>query len=237
MNIERKATPLELAEINTDRRTAVIAHSVYDNIDRYGDISRKGMFNKSWSETKAEDIRFDIDHDPGKQPGRVTKVFEDEKKAYTAVKFGSHTLGTDTMLMMDEGIIRGASFEFVAEKKGQIEVKGRKVRELKEVRHIASTVTLALPPVNPEAGVVSVTKADMSALKEFKAHLDRLEAFCRNTTASDMCIIKILAEVKAARDILSGIDTANTPLITEPVASNDREAFRKQLLLLNLQMS
>jgi hypothetical protein len=157
--VERKSMKLELSDMDTQHRTAVIAHAVYDNIDRAGDISRKGMFNKSWKEKKAEDIVFDIDHDPTQQPGLVKKVWETEKKAFSQVWFGSHTLGNDTMLMMDEGIMKGASFEFVTEKKSFIEVKGRKVRELKEVQHLATTVTLALPPVNPLAGVESVTKA------------------------------------------------------------------------------
>lgn len=230
--IERKATVLELSDMDKDRRTAVIAHAVYDNIDRFKDISRRGMFNKSWKEQKAADIRFDIDHDPKQQPGTVTGTFENEQKAFTKVKFGTHTLGNDTMIMMDEGIIRGASFEFIAEKKGTIMVKGQKVRELREVRHLATTVTLSITPVNLAAGVVSVTKADIGALVQFKAHIDRLEAFCRDTTASDEAIINILAEVKAAREILSQYDTADTPLITEPDASrNDNDTFYKKLLL------
>lgn len=217
--IERKATQLELSDLDTEHRTAVIAHAAYDVIDRYGDISRKGMFNKSWSEKKASDIRFDIDHDPTQQPGRVIKTYEDEKKAYTKVKFGSHTLGNDTLLMMDEGIIRGASFEFITEKKGDLNIKGRKIRELKEVKHIASTVTLSLPPVNPAAGVVSVTKAGEINTEELQARLQAMEKFCRNTTASDETIQNIMAEVKAMKSIISVNDTANTQLATEPSAS------------------
>ncbi len=232
--IERKATVLELSDMDKDRRTAVIAHAVYDNIDRFKDISRRGMFNKSWNETKASDIQFNIDHDPTKQPGKVTRTYENEQKAFTEVKFGTHTLGNDTMIMMDEGIIRGASFEFIPEKKAMVIVKGQKVRELKEVRHLATTVTLALPPVNSLAGVVSVTKADIGALIQFKAHIDRLEHFCRNTTASDETIINIEAEIKAAREILSQYDTSDTQLIIEPSDSrNDNDMFYKKLLLIN----
>jgi hypothetical protein len=239
--IERKSLDFELSDMDKEHRTAVIAHAVYDNIDRFGDISRKGMFNKSWKETKASDIYFNIDHDMKSQPGLVRATFENEQKAFTKVWFGTHTLGNDTMLMMDEGIIRGASFEYITEKKAMIEVKGRKVRELKEVRHLGSTVTLALPPVNPLAGVEYVSKAMTSdaIIAEFKAHVDKLDSFCRNTTASDDCIIKILGEVKAARQLISSFDTASTQVITEPVASSDdnRDAFHKQLLLLNLQLS
>lgn len=233
--IEYKSIELELSDLNKERRTAVIAHAVYDNIDRAGDISRKGMFSRSWKSTNPSDIIFDIDHDRSKQPGKTIGVYEDEKKAYTKVNFGTHTLGNDTMLMMDEGIIRGASFEYITEKKASKEFKGRKVRELLEVRHLATTVTLALPPVNPEAGVISVTKASKESIAQFKSHLDRLENFCRNTTASDELIISIEAEIKAAREILNRNDTVDTPLITDQSASV-KAKFSNALHLLTLKI-
>ena len=227
--IEHKSGVFELSDMDKERRTAIIAHAVYDNIDRYGDICRKGMFKKSWTETKAGDIRFDIDHDKKLQPGTVLATYEEETKAYTKVKFGSHTLGNDTMLMMDEGIIRGASFEYIAEKKGMIEVKGKKVRELKEVKHLATTVTLSLPPVNPLAGVVSVTKSmDLdSVLAEYKGRIENMEKFCRGTSASDECIKSILDEIKEAKSFLYGEDK-------EP--EDNGGEFRRRLMLLNMQM-
>jgi hypothetical protein len=231
---ERKSMDLEVSELNRERRTAVIAHAVYNNIDRFGDISRKGMFNKSWNEKKASEIRFDVDHNPHKQPGLVKQVWEDEKKAYTKVSFGNHTLGNDTMIMMDEGIIRGASFEFITEKKSALTLNKRKVRELIQVNHIATTVALALPPVNPEAGVITVTKADIGMLAELKARIDHLERFCRNTTASDECIENILSQIGEVKSIISRNDTADL------VADHDKDAsvkeFSNALHLLKLKL-
>lgn len=238
--IERKAIDLDLSDMDKEHRTAVVSHAHYDNIDRMGDISRKGMFNKSWSETKVANIRFDIDHDARQQPGKVAATFENERKAFTKLSFGNHTLGNDTMIMMDEGIIRGASFEFVTQKKSMIEVKGKAVRELREVKHLATTVTLSIPPVNPLAVVESVTKAmDITKLlTEFKAYVEKMESFCRNTTASDDCILNIQNELKAARSFLSSFDTAFTQPITAPDASNgDNDNFRSKLLLLTMQQT
>lgn len=232
--IEYKSLDLDTSDMDRERRTAIISHTVYDVIDRAGDISRKGMFNKSWSETKAENIRFDIDHNPAQQPGRVIKVFENEKKAFTQVKFGNHTLGNDTMIMMDEGIIRGASFEFVTEKKANIAIKGRMVRELKEVRHIATTVSLAKRPINLLAKVESVTKAGDIDLAEVKARIEKMERFCRDTNASDDCIVNLLQEIAEVKSIISTHDTADTPLITEPDASV--KEFSNALRLYSLQV-
>lgn len=232
--IEKKALPtFELSDMDKEHRTAVIAHAHYNNIDRYGDISRKGMFTKSWKESRAQDIRFDIDHDASLQPGLVKATSENESKAFTKVWFGTHTLGTDTMLMMDEGIIRGASFEYITDKKADLVIKGRKIRELKEVKHIATTVTLSLPPVNPLAGVISVTKAGEIDLPALKARVENMEKFCRNTNASDDCIKNLLNEIEEFKSILSTYDTADTQQATEPDASV--KEFSNALHLLTLK--
>lgn len=239
----------EMSDMSKDRRTAVIAHAVYDVVDRatpIPDISRKGMFTKTWTETKAKGydkaLGFFINHTPSLQPGLVKDVWEDEKKAYTKVSFGTHTLGEDTMKMMDEGIIRDASFSFKALRKNFLTINGKKVRELKEVAHGETSVVIGMPPINPLAGVVSVTKsADFNTIfSEFKAYVHRMETFCRNTTATDETIINIQNEIKTAKQFISSFDTAPTQVAPAPDASsddNDREAYRKQLLLFNTQLS
>jgi HK97 family phage prohead protease len=234
--LEFKAVePFELQEFNTERRTAVIAHAVYDTIDSSGDIARRGMFNKSWKEHKA--IKFLIDHNPALRPGIVTNVYEDERKAYTKVKFSQSTLGTDTMYQMDEGIITGASFGFYTIKANPLTVKGKKIRELKEVIHDETTVALEMAPVNKLAGVVKVNKADSRAVAEFKAHIERIEKFCRNSKASDETIEQLEAEVKAARELLSSYDTPDTQLITEQSGSSDEsKEFANHLHLLTLKI-
>lgn len=301
---EYKATePIELTELNTERKTAVIAHAVYDNVDKKKDIARRGMFTKSWKENKAVD--FLIDHDKAQKPGKVTDLYDDEKKAYTKVKFSGSTLGTDTMLMMDEGIIRGASFGFYAIKANKIEIKGQKVRELKEVFQDETTVTYALSPINDMAGVVKVTKAmqefdkeikalsqseqstllaivknDQNTLEELirisgvvgtdsdlytwitwnisrradmmgdirsqlrynaaqmgemKAHLQTMERFCRDTTASDDCIQTILGQVEEVKGIISAHDTSHTRQRSEPSDSVSTK-FTDALQLLTLKI-
>jgi hypothetical protein len=164
--MERKALPLEVKDLDTSKRTAIIAHAAYDNIDRVNDVSRKGMFTKSWNESKS-DISLYLNHDDTLAPGRVEDVFEDGDKAMTKAWFGTHTLGNDTLIMMDEKVIRFASFGYITEKSNPITIKGKSVRELKEVRHLETSVLTKLP-ANPKSGVVSVTKA-MFPTEEVKA--------------------------------------------------------------------
>lgn len=229
----------EVKDMDMGKREAVIAHAVYNNIDRTGDISRKGMFTKSWKEYK-DDLAYYRNHDDNQVPGRVTDVWEDEQKAYTKVWHGTHTLGNDTLLMLDEGIIKKASFGYIPTRKDYIEVKGKKVRELKEVVHLETSV-LTRMQANPLAGVEKVTKAAelSNVIVELKQSLQIMEKFCRHTKASDMTILMILQEIKEANRIISAYDTAFTQVAPAPDASVDEggdDVFKKQLSLLHLQL-
>lgn len=286
--LEYKTIPLQVDDLSKEKKTAVIAHATYDNIDRLGDISRAGMFTKSWNESKA-DILFLENHDPKRKPGKVIDVWEDKAQAYTHVKFGNYTLGNDMLEMIDMGVVTDASFGFKAIKAPMTTIKGRKVRELKEVYHGETTLVNGLVAVNPLSGVkllnkaftgdemevkalsdteqsllqvminsgtdllakmvaasalmdknsdlytwihyvISETSSQVASAKsqmrygtksfgELKAHIENAEKFCRNSNASDECIQNVMAEVKAAQEIISSFDTANTHEIYEPAAS------------------
>lgn len=186
--VEYKSIPLKLTDVDKSSRTAVIAHSAYNNIDRTKDISRKGMFTKSWEEGK-DDISFYLNHDDEQAPGKVIGVKEDSDYAYTEAKMGTHTLGNDTLIMMDEGIIKKASFGYITMKSKPIEVKGQKVRELLEVKHIETSV-LTKMPANPKAGVVSVVKFfDISRL-EMKTLNDQEQLFLQGIIASGSKLVR-----------------------------------------------
>lgn len=232
--MEHKSVPFELKDMSKVSRTAVIAHAVYNNIDVMGDISTKGMFNSSWERKSAIDFRFN--HDISQIPGTVLRTFEDEQKAYTDVKFGNWKLGDDLIEMIDSGVIRGASFGFVTEKKEFKEVKGRKVRILRQVFH-HETSLLTGYPANPLAGIVSLTKAEDIAnlIGEVKEQIDVLKKFCANSNASDKTIITILGEIKNTELILSKYDTASTPVAPDGDASRN-DSFYKQLLLINAKI-
>lgn len=186
--VEYKSIPLKLTDVDKSSRTAVIAHSAYNNIDRTKDISRKGMFTKSWEESK-DDISFYLNHDDTQAPGKVIGVKEDSDFAYTESKMGTHTLGNDTLIMMDEGIIKKASFGFLTVKSKPIEVKGQKVRELLEVKHIETSV-LTMLPANPKAGVISVVKSFRGNRLELKTLNDQEQIFLQGIIASGSKLVR-----------------------------------------------
>lgn len=234
-NFEHKEINLEFKDMDRGKRTAVIAHAVYNSIDRVGDISTKGMFNKSWKEYKNIDFLFN--HDKSEIVGNVLSVFEDEHKAYTEVKFGRWALGDDVLEMADAGVLRGASFGYITEKKSFENIKGRKIRKLQEVIHLETSL-VTTTPVHPDAGVVKLNKSlseeDAAAIQ---GHIDLMEKFCRDTKASDECIIGILKEIQEAKSVLLKYNTVDTHDDEQPISGNneDEKALANSLYLLTLK--
>ncbi len=159
------------------------------------------MFTKSWSESK-EDINFYLNHNDEQAPGKVVDVYEDGSAAYTKAWLGTHTLGNDVLTMMDEGVIKKASFGYITKKANKITVKGRKVRELKEVAHIETSVLTKLP-CNPSAGVRSVVKS----LAEIKALSSNEQSLLKRIMGNDQTTLEDLVRISATLDVNSDLYT------------------------------
>ncbi len=231
MALEYKSTKFEVKDVNKGERSAVIAFATYNNIDRTKDILRKGSFNRSWTNNKS-DIRLFLNHDPNLAPGKPTEFWEDDNHAYVKAWFGTHTLGEDTLKMMDEGIITDSSFGFKTIKANNIEIKGEKVRELKELEHFETSI-LTHWGANPLSKVQMVTKAlPMGAVDELKASIDRMEKFCHNTTASDEAIQKILLELQEAKSLFDTADTSDG----NSAASDENESNMDSQRLLGITL-
>ena len=225
---------LEFKDLDTSKRTAVIKHAVYTSIDRVKDISTKGMFTKSWNENKPD---FLFNHVEGATVGNVKGTYDDDSGAYTEVKFGNWTLGNDVLEMASEGVLKGASFGYISDKSKNeyITVKGQKVRKLREVKHIETSL-LTVIPAHPEAGIVLLNKAfdelnDNDAcsllqwndeqIQSMKAYVEQLAKYCHKAKASDDTIQALQKHLTEYKQIISAYDTALTQLATEPDASDE----------------
>lgn len=190
---------IELKDLDSNKRTAVIKHAVYTSIDRVKDISTKGMFTKSWNEGLP---KFYFNHDSTQKPGVVKSVSDDNEGAYTEVKFANTTLGNDVMEMASEGMLEGASYGYVTEKKQFIEVKGQKVRKLLEVKHLETSL-LDVTPCHPEAGIVILNKS-LNEL-ELKALSETEQTALKTVLANDMASIQSLITLAGSLDTNSDL--------------------------------
>lgn len=201
--MERKNITLEVKDLDTSKRIAIIAHAAYDNIDYTKDISRKGMFTKSWKENK--DVNFYLNHDDEKAPGKILDLYEDDKHAYTKAWLGTHTLGNDTLLMLDEGIIKKASFGYYTTKSNPITIKGQKIRELKEVIHTETSV-LTKMPANIKTNIVSVVKS-FDGFPELKTLTPQEQGLLKEININDADTIGRLVSIAAGLDPQSDLYT------------------------------
>jgi HK97 family phage prohead protease len=226
--------PIEFKDLDTSKRTAVIKHAVYTSIDKVGDISTKGMFKKSWNEGKPD---FLFNHMEGSTVGSVKNVYDDDSGAYTEVKFGNWTLGNDVLEMASEGVIKGASFGYISDKNKSefLTVKGQKIRKLKEVKHLETSLLTVLP-AHPEAGIVLLNKSleDISEddineliiwggehITSLKSYVQKIDAYCRKAKASDETITTLQNSLTEYKKLISDYDTAITRIANEPVASDE----------------
>lgn len=155
-----KAAANSINDVDLGKRTAVTKFATYNSLDRDKDRAHKGMFTKSWQEFT--DVRIFLNHQKELAPARLedqinpTKsMWEDSQHAYAKMWFGTHTLGNDTLKMMDEKIITDSSYYFLPTKYTKNEAGGYNFTEafLKEVS------VLTHWGAHPESKIVSVNKA------------------------------------------------------------------------------
>jgi HK97 family phage prohead protease len=144
---------LTIKDIDFQKRTAVIAQATYNSLDREGDRANKGMFTKSWNESRS-DIRLFKNHNKYSGPGRVDEFWEDEQHGYIKAYLGTNTEGEDVLRQLDEKIIVASSFGFNPVRAPKMSNKGV---DLKEVQWLETSV-LTHWGAHKDSGVVSVQK-------------------------------------------------------------------------------
>lgn len=200
--METKSISLEFKDIDPVKRSAVIAHAVYDSVDEVGDISSRGMFAKSWKEYKAVDFLFN--HKEDQIVGTVLGLWDDETKAYTEVKFGKWKLGDDVLEMADAKVLRGASFGYVTQRKEYKSIKGQNIRVLKQVIH-KETSLLTLRPAHKGAGIVKLVKS-LDEM-EFKKLTPTEVQSLKQIVNADYDCLRALVELSGRLDVTSDLYT------------------------------
>lgn len=242
-----KATKFKTKDIDTAKRTAVLAFATYNTEDRDKDIARKGMFTKSWSES-FDDIRYFKNHNKDIPIGTIDRFEEDENHAYAIVKMGDWTDADDMLKMMAAGAATNNSYGFDPVRSINRKDKGKGIgREFIEAK-LWEISTLTHWGSHPASKVVEVHKQDASKmdLKEWNDSIEKMESFCRNTSASDETIIEVLKEVEHLKELLLKYDgTASTQEgddLNAPDArgnnddeTSEEEKFAESLTLLTLK--
>lgn len=136
--IERRAFPLEVREVNPEKR-AIIGHAaVFDTITDLGWFKErvaKGAFAES---IKQDDIRALFNHDPnivlGRNKAGTLRLYEDDKGLAVEIDLPDTQWARDLRVSMERGDINQMSFGFEVIDASWDTVNGEEVRTLKRVK-------------------------------------------------------------------------------------------------------
>lgn len=154
----------------------------WDSLDSDGDVIRKGAGAKSIAERK-DKIFFLNQHD-WKQPHGFAKVLEEKEQGtyFESMPMPNTTYSNDALVLYQEGIVKEHSFGFVATKTNNINLDGRKVREISEYKlYEFSNVTLGANSNTNFTGF----KSQFTDINDLNLEVKKLLGVFRNGNISD----------------------------------------------------
>jgi HK97 family phage prohead protease len=195
-----KAIDLSVKDIDLSKREAVIAFATYKSLDKDGDLSNRGMFDKSWKENFGL-VRYFLNHDKKQAPGRILRLWDDSEHAYAQVKHGTHTLGDDVLKQLDEQIIVAASFGFDPLKYKDIKGKGKSFTEVQHYEVSGLTHWGAHDSSGPVAVMKALEKAPFKLKQLSQVEQDLLMTLLANDMQSLQTALTVAAELEPSSDL------------------------------------
>lgn len=197
--------------------------AIFDNVDRGGDVIRKGAFNKTISENGGSVIMV-ANHDQNKPIGRVTEMKEDE----TGLLFKGYLSKTDRAQeykqLMKDGVVDSFSIGYAVVKADNNNHGGRDLSEVKlfEISPVAI-------PMNPEAKLLEVK--NMSEGNNREEVVERFEMLAKNIGDKKMKLQNEAELLKLAELYKSATQPSEAD--TEPAIGDEVDANLEFLNALN----
>ena len=193
-------------QVKADAKEGVIEGylSAFGVIDAYKDIMMPGAFAKSIMERGPKSmkprIKYILNHDVSKPVGTFMELSEDSFGLKYIAKAGDWTLAQDYIKMVEGGAVTEHSIGF----------------ELLKWERDASNDTLKLNEVRLWEGSgltgwgvnENTPITGIKSIEQYQSRIKTLEAFVRNTTATDECIEMLMIEIKQLNQLLIEKSTA-----------------------------
>lgn len=193
--LQFKDNNLLLKDIDLSKRTVTGYFAAFNNVDSDGDIILPGAFKKTLKENK-ERIQHLLQHNITHPIAKIMSLGEDQKGLLFTSLMSESTLGNDTLIQLQEGILREHSIGFSTIKE-QRQDDHNELIELKLWE--GSTVTFGANPNTPIVGIKTELEKEAEALKR----LEVLEKFMKNGTVSDDAFRSIEFQIMHIKNILS----------------------------------
>jgi uncharacterized protein len=193
-----KTLVTEFKDVDMSSMTVAGYFSAFDKVDSYNEVAVKGSFKKSLDENR-DRIKYLLNHDVTKNLGPLNELMEDDYGLFYRATVLPTTFGKDFMVMVQGGVIKEHSI-------GYKEIASRSEGKIKYITEHKLMEGSALTGW----GVNQYTPM-VKNLTDAQDRIKTLEAFCKNTTATDETIQLLMLEIKQLHQLL--IDT--TPAVAE----------------------
>lgn len=148
----------------------------HDRGDSYGDVIRKGAFQKTIAERNATGHPFPLlyNHDVNQIIGKIVNIGEDETGAYFTAELFKMQRAQEIRQLLLSGSIWQCSFAFDVIDAVNIRAgNGERVRELREVK--LYEISIVAVPANDRAIVTDVKKTQAETRKSLLATINANE--------------------------------------------------------------
>jgi HK97 family phage prohead protease len=192
-----KTLVTEFKDVDMSSMTVAGYFSAFDKVDSYNEVAVKGSFKKSLDENR-ERIKYLLNHDVTKNLGPLNELMEDDYGLFYRATVLPTTFGKDFMVMVQGGVIKEHSI-------GYKEIASRQEGNIKYITEHKLMEGSALTGW----GVNQYTPMVKSA-EQAQDRIKTLEAFCKNTTATDETIQLLMLEIKQLHQLLIDTTPAET---------------------------
>lgn len=239
--LEYKGLTDSLRDVDSSKREIVGKFADYTSPDMLGDVCHKGMFDRTWKETKSR-IRHLYEHDTSKQIGKIIDVWDDDNGAYYRTKVTKLKIGDEILEKALEGLINEHSFGYIVQKGRKNKHGGR---DLFEVIHTEVTTMDGGWAMHGNTPLLVVNKSlPINTLEELQKTMDAkhkaLSNYCYKSIASDETLAEaeekmslLLLEIKQLQQTIIDLKANSTPVAEEAPVSQ-KGVKPEELVGLNL---
>lgn len=193
-------TGLEVKDVNEAKGIVTFKFGSHGDIDRDGDIIRKGAYTKTLKE-REQSVKHFRNHDTSESAGKILNIFNEDDGIYAESKLiMENPAGSKTFYEYKYEVIDQHSQGFFTIKSKPIEGKGKDISELM-LLEVSSLSFLAANKNTPMVGLKS-----MKTLSEMTNYVNKMNDLLSGANIHDVTGRELEKLVTAIKSLMSTIE-------------------------------